>query len=227
MPISVAARRRALRALLVVAALLAAAFATARDHARRGDAAAARFDYYLMALSWSPSYCLTHPDERDQCGSKGFGFVLHGLWPQNRNGSWPQHCASDARPSSATIEHTLAFMPSRRLIEHEWATHGACSGLDPATYFDLADRAFARVAIPEPLRTPRSAPALSAADIERAFAVANPGLDASMLSVECHNGYELTEVRVCLNSDTLAPQSCAGRTRSSCRSGTLKIPAVR
>jgi ribonuclease I len=43
-------------------------------------AAAAQYDYFLLSLSWSPSYCLTHGDDRAQC-SKGYGFVLHGLWP--------------------------------------------------------------------------------------------------------------------------------------------------
>jgi ribonuclease T2 len=227
MSIAFVPKRRAVQVMLVVVALLAAALAAARDRVRRADGTAARFDYFVMSLSWSPSYCLTHPNEQEQCGSKGFGFVLHGLWPQNRDGSWPQHCSSDSRPSTATIERTLAFMPSQSLIQHEWSTHGSCTGLDPAAYFELADRAFASIAIPEPLKTPRSPPALTASQIERGFAAANPGLDDSMLMVECHNGYELTEVRVCLDRDTLAPQACAGRSRNSCRSGALKIPAIR
>jgi len=205
----------------MAASLLAAASALARS------SAPGRFDYYLMSLSWSPSYCLTHPDESEQCGSKGFGFVLHGLWPQNRNGSWPQHCPTHTAPDRATIERTLAFMPSRHLIEHEWQTHGACSGLDPAGYFDSADRAFAGVAIPPALKAPRTPPALTADGLVHAFALANPGLDRTMMSVVCHDGGELAEVRICLNRDTLAPQACGGRVRNSCRQGPLKIPAVR
>jgi ribonuclease T2 len=205
-------------------ATLAAAGALARSH---GSSNAARFDYYLMSLSWSPSYCLTHPNEVPQCGSKGFGFVLHGLWPQNRDGSWQQHCGTHVAPDTATIEHTLAFMPSRSLIEHEWQTHGACTGLDPKTYFGLADRAFASVTIPQALKAPRSPPALSAAEVVQAFTRTNPGLDGSMLSVVCHDGSELVEVRVCLGKDSLAPQACGGRVRNSCRYGKLKIPAVR
>ena len=206
-------------------AMLAATSALARSQG--GHTTAGRFDYYLMSLSWSPSYCLTHPDESEQCGRKGFGFVLHGLWPQNRNGSWPQHCATHTAPDAATIDHTLAFMPNRRLIEHEWQTHGSCTGLDPMAYFDTADRAFAALAIPPALRTPQAPPTLSADGVVRAFAVANPGLDHSMLYVVCHDGNELTEVRVCLGRDTLAPQACSGRVRNSCRSGPLRIPALR
>jgi len=200
--------------------------AVARNHGGSGNAAG-RFDYYLMALSWAPSYCLTHADDAAECGSKGFGFVLHGLWPQNRNGDWIQHCMSDATPDSATVERTLAFMPSRSLIAHEWQTHGTCSGLDPKSYFDRADRAFASVKVPPALTTPKSPPALSAAEIVRGFVEANPRLDERMLSVVCHDGAELTEVRICLDKETLAPQACSGRVRNSCRSGALKIPAAR
>jgi ribonuclease T2 len=210
-------------ALLIV--LVSAAIARGHREESRGEAG--QFDYYLMSLSWSPSYCETHPDEPEQCAHKGFGFVLHGLWPQNRNGSWPQHCAADAEPDRATIERTLAFMPSRHLIEHEWQTHGSCTGLDPHDYFDLADRAFASVKVPDSLKTPQSPPSLSADDIVSAFAHTNAGLDERMLTVECHDGGELTEVRICLNKETLAPQACGGRVRNSCRSGALRIPALR
>jgi ribonuclease T2 len=206
--------------------MLSIAQVVARGPGRSGDAAGG-FDYYLMALSWSPSYCLTHANEKDQCGGKGFGFVLHGLWPQNRNGRWIQDCAADKAPDAATIERTLAFMPSRRLIEHEWQTHGTCSGLDPEDYFELADRAFASVKIPPALATPQSPPELGAVEIVRAFIAANPRLDERMLSVVCHDGSELVEVRICLDKETLAPQACSGRVRNTCRSGALRIPAAR
>jgi ribonuclease T2 len=197
-------------------------------YARNHDGgSAARFDYYLMSLSWSPSYCLTHPGEAEQCGSHGFGFVLHGLWPQQRNGTWSQHCGTREAPDNATIERTLAFMPSRSLIEHEWQTHGSCSGLDPRAYFALADHAFASVTIPVELKTPQAPPALSAAEIVQAFTRANPRLRDSMLSVVCHDGSELAEVRVCLDKDASSPQACSGRVRNSCRYGKLRIPAIR
>lgn len=210
---------------------LAAGTAAARGHGHRhGDAARGtpgRFDYYLMSLSWSPSFCATHPGESEQCAKQGFGFVLHGLWPQYRNGSWPQQCRSAAGPDEMTIAHALAFMPSRHLIEHEWEKHGTCTGLDAHDYFALADRAFASVAIPPALRAPHAAPELSAKDLVDAFIAANHGLTRDMLSVECHDGADLTEVHVCLSRDDLTPQACGGRVRDSCRIGTLRIPAVR
>ena len=211
---------------MVQLACVLAAMVTIHAVLARGHGGGGRFDYYLMSLSWSPSYCLVHPDEAEQCGRHGFGFVLHGLWPENRNGSWLQHCDTDTAPDVATIEHALAFMPSRHLVEHEWQTHGACTGLDPKAYFELADRAFARVRIPTELQTPRSPPTMSADEILRGFMDVNPGLGENMLSVVCHDGGELVEVRICLDRD-LSPQACAGRTRSSCRHGNLRIPAAR
>jgi ribonuclease T2 len=218
---------RASRLLVCVVGLTVGVGALARGHGHHGADVAGRFDYYLMSLSWSPSYCEAHPDEKSQCNHQGYGFVLHGLWPQNRDGSWPQHCSAEAPPDEATIEHTLAFMPSRNLIEHEWQTHGSCTGLDARAYFGLADRAFASVKIPAPLTTPQRPPAISAGDVVKSFLSANPGMGEDMISVSCHNGYELTEVRVCLDKDSLAPQACGGRMRNSCRTGVLKIPASR
>jgi len=214
-------------AIFILCIIASGASARGHDHRASSGDVPGRFDYYLMSLSWSPSFCQTRADETEQCGSKGFGFVLHGLWPQNREGRWPQYCRTADEPDAATIGRTLAFMPSRHLIEHEWHTHGSCTGLNPRDYFDLADRAFARMKIPAALAAPQSPPKLSAADVVQAFIQANPGLSESMLSVDCHDAGELTEVRVCLNKNDLSPQACGGRTRNTCRYGALKIPAAR
>ncbi|MGH8040873.1 MAG: ribonuclease T2 family protein [Rudaea sp.] len=219
---------RGSRLLSVLALCVIATVALARGHGHRTAAGATgQFDYYLMSLSWSPSYCATHPGDQRQCRHKGYGFVLHGLWPQGRNGLGPENCRTDAIPDDAVIQRALAFMPSQHLIEHEWQTHGSCSGLDPAEYFGLADRAFASVKIPPALTTPRSPPSMTANDVRQAFLHANPGLGNSMLSIVCHDGDELTEVRVCLNKGTLAAQACTGPVRNSCRYGKLQIPALR
>ncbi len=217
--------RRPLRLAAVLFALGFAALAAARDHRPHADGAG--FDQYLMSLSWSPSYCATHADESEQCGDRGFGFVLHGLWPQYRAGGGPQHCRTDAAPDEATIRRALAFMPSRRLIEHEWRTHGSCSGLDPADYFDLADHAFASVRIPPPLIAPTRPPRLSAAGIVQAFRAVNPALPAAAVHVACRDGDVLAEVRVFLDRHDLAPRACGGGMRDTCRDGVLTIPAIR
>jgi ribonuclease T2 len=214
-------------ALGALLALAAAGSADARGKGKHGgDSRPGRFDYYVVSLSWSPSYCAVHPDEAQQCG-KGYGFVLHGLWPQYRGGGWPQNCSTSKTPDDDTVTHMLAIMPSRHLIEHEWETHGACSGLGPKDYFATAEDAFSRVTIPQALKTPATSPSLSADELTQAFMDVNPGLEDNMISVQCKDGGTLEEVRICVDKDNLSVKSCGGRVRNSCRVGKLTIPAVR
>lgn len=223
-----------LRPALILAGVLAICFADAalarRSHShntRSADTATTgQYDYYLMALSWSPTFCETHADEEEQCGHKGYGFVLHGLWPQYENGGGPQRCSSDIEPDRKTVAEALAFMPSKRLINHEWYTHGACTGLDPAGYFNLADRAFAALHIPPELNAPHSDLQMRADQLRSALKRANPALRDDMMSLHCSQG-ELVEVRFCLDKN-LALRSCGKRSRTGCPlAAPFSIPAAK
>jgi ribonuclease I len=77
-----------IRATALLLLMVLAPVALARQHspAAAGVDAPGHFDYYLLALSWSPSYCVVHPGDQHQCQGRGFGFVLHGLWPQSNAG---------------------------------------------------------------------------------------------------------------------------------------------
>ncbi len=219
--------------VLLIASLFAlfAATGLARRHTPSADSRATqasqpRYDYYVMALSWSPTYCQTHPDEHEQCGHRGFGFVLHGLWPQYEHGGGPQRCPSDDRPDRRTVSAVLAFMPSRRLIDHEWGEHGSCTGLDPQAFFELADRAFASFVVPSELKAPREDVSMRADDLRDALRRANPVLREDMLSLHCSQG-ELVEIRICLDK-RLAPRSCGKHMRTGCPvSAPFQIPAAR
>ena len=70
--------------------------ATAATAAPRSQGQSGEFDFYVLSLSWSPTFCLTHPGN-EQCSGKGYGFVLHGLWPQYARGGWPASCAPQMR----------------------------------------------------------------------------------------------------------------------------------
>jgi ribonuclease T2 len=45
-----------------------------------------QFDYYVLSLSWSPSFCEASGERgappQQQCGARAYSFVVHGLWPQ-------------------------------------------------------------------------------------------------------------------------------------------------
>lgn len=202
--------------------------AEARWRQRGGDAPG-DFDFYVLALSWSPGWCATGGARKGgtQCDlGSNRGFVLHGLWPQYARG-FPSNCAADARNlSPAAISIARAVYPEEGLARYEWRKHGTCSGLDAAAYFEAATQAVARVAIPAALRAPRSDGEATPAEIERAFSAANPGLQPEMMAVACRSGM-LEEMRICLSKDLRGFVSCGEVDRKSCRSRNLTIPAVR
>ncbi len=109
---------------LLAAFLLVAAPAFGRRKARR-------FDFYVLSLSWSPTYCATNsrPDPAE-CDTPR-GFIVHGLWPQYERG-YPSDCPSNMprRVSQATVDGLSDIMPGGGLVNHEWQKHGVCSGLN-------------------------------------------------------------------------------------------------
>jgi ribonuclease T2 len=183
------------------------------------------FDYYLVSLSWSPAYCSTHPQDKTQCGGRGFGFILHGLWPQKSTGGWPENCPVTSEPSRAMVQKTMAFMPSEKLINHEWSKHGTCTGLTGDQYLELADKAFSSINIPAVFQTPGQSTDMLASQITSAFVQTNPGLTEESLSVKCSRG-ELEEVRVCVDLQ-LKPQACGKGIRSQCGKEPVQVRAMR
>lgn len=97
-------------------------------------------------------------------------------------------------------------MPSDRLIEHEWETHGACSGMNQADYFRTAARAFRMVKIPPAFQPPVSRIETTPREVRRQFAKANPDFPADAFAVK-DDGRFLQEVRVCLTTG-LKPRDC-------------------
>ena len=88
------------------------------------------FDFYVLALSWSPSYCAAEgPDANpQQCGvDKDYAFIVHGLWPQFEKG-YPSRCATRIpdRVPNDLARSMVDIMPSFGLIGHQWRKHGTC-----------------------------------------------------------------------------------------------------
>ncbi len=212
---------------ILAALLLLSVPAEARWQARGGDSPGS-FDFYVLALSWSPGWCATGGARKggDQCRlGSGHGFVLHGLWPQYARG-FPSNCSVARSPTSAAMQVARAIYPEEGLARYEWRKHGTCSGLDPLGYFQAAAGAVAKVVIPPQLRAPRSDESASPLEIERAFSAANPGLRPEMMAVACRSGM-LQEMRICLSKDLRSFVSCGEVDRKACRSRSLTVPAVR
>lgn len=170
------------------------------------------FDYYLLSLSWAPSYCAGHPNDRSaECrAGQRANFVLHGLWPQSDGGQPPTNCAPASPVSAAVARHMLQYFPSRSLIQHEWSTHGTCSGFSSADYFGKVEQAFNGVKIPDEFRNLDRGQTLSVKEIEQSFASVNNG-PVEAFRISCHAG-ELVGVEVCLSKD-LQYQACTQSAR--------------
>lgn len=217
---------------LAIAALALLGFAGAghaQDFGRRGGTPG-DFDFYVLALSWSPGFCELDGDRsrnREQCGEgAGLRFVVHGLWPQNERG-YPSECGPSGRtPSRIAMEQAEGLFPSEGLARYQWRKHGTCTGSSPSDYFRDVRRAREKVIIPPTLAKAERDQTWTAIDLERAFAAANPGLRPDMMSVACKRGV-LQEVKICFSKDLRDFRTCQQVDRSGCRAREFTVVAPR
>ena len=220
--------RTAAMAAILLAAAVASAAAQDRQDQRRHQPG--QFDFYVLALSWSPTYCQETAERgresREQCGSgRPYAFVVHGLWPQYERG-FPRDCQVPApRLNRNLMASMLDLMPAPRLVFHQWDTHGTCSGLSAQAYFDLVRKARGAVKIPAAYDSPQSTLTVTPDEVEEAFVTANPGLTRAGIAVTC-GGTRLGEVRICMSKD-LHFRDCAEIDRRACRRDRLLMPPVR
>lgn len=206
---------------LLIAALLLAGLPAKADQA--GD-----FDYYVLALSWTPNWCADEGDRRRdarcETGSE-MGWGLHGLWPQNERG-WPSYCRTPHRdPTRAETAAMGQFMGSSGLAWHQWQKHGRCSGLSAQDYFLTSARAMGKVAVPEIFDRMDRSMILPAKVVEDAFLEANPTMTRDMVTVTCKAG-AIQEVRVCLTRD-LVPRRCGADVIRDCTLRDARIDPTR
>jgi ribonuclease T2 len=206
-------------------ALLGASIADASRH--RSHRESGPFDYYMLSLSWAPDFC-ARPDvqknERECGADRHAAFVVHGLWPQSEEGRGPEQCAPASPVAAAIVQRMLNYIPSEGLIQHEWKTHGTCSGLPAAQYFDLVRRAFDSLTIPAEYKSLNRQIQVSPSEIESKFASTNPSFPAGAFRTSCGGG-DLAEVRVCFSKD-LKPRACTD-SAGECRMGSTTMRPVR
>jgi len=185
-----------------------------------------KFDYYLLSLSWSPDYCSGHAGDAECGGTRKYGFVVHGLWPQYERG-FPGQCPGRAFDAGQVPASLPAVMPSSSLQRHEWSRHGTCSGLPQMEYFQTLERAFQKVTIPPPYRQPIEKVEVAPRQIRENFERANPSFPHGAFALQCPGGGRyLSEVRVCFTRD-LEPRACAADIRDTCRADTVIMRPLR
>src|SRR3984893_11550562 len=101
--------------LLAFAALTGlAGTASAQD---RRQNTPGEFDFYVLSLSWSPSFCEEASErgneQRSQapCGGPAVSFVVHGLWPQYEHG-FPEYCDRNSYLDRNIMTSMLDLMPA-------------------------------------------------------------------------------------------------------------------
>lgn len=136
------------------------------DFVMRNDAIGqnrASTDYYMLALSWSPIFCESQREKfgnrlpesaQMQCGtSKKYGWIIHGLWPQNANAKsvadHPRFCQGDLPAVDYhIIEKYLNESPSPHLLQGEWEKHGACAFKAAQNYFQTQQNLYRTLRLP-------------------------------------------------------------------------------
>lgn len=130
-----------------------------------GAAHASSFDFLLLATSWEPGFCVSHKTNAECQALTSTSYAathlsLHGLWPNNYDGSYPSYCGvpqsqinldtsatwcqmANYGVNSTVFGQLKTYMPGAAscLDKHEWYKHGTCSddGTDPNTYWTTAD----------------------------------------------------------------------------------------
>jgi ribonuclease T2 len=214
--------------ILSAVAMTLSIFAGAKHcHAQEIKSPPGRFDYYVLNLSWAPAFCdnlrtLT-PAERSgtsreelQCETP-HAFVLHGLWTQNYDGTYPGYCADRSGP--AHPERNLDMTPNMALLRHEWAKHGTCTTLSPEAFFATARQAYTTVTVPQQLSQLEHDSDMRPSEILALFYRANPSFPQGSFALSCSNK-QLTAVEACFNRD-VKPVACVNL--RSCTADTVKV----
>lgn len=189
---------------------------------------AGEFDYYVLALSWSPNWCALEGDAKnsEQCDTdRDLGWVMHGFWPQFHRG-WPSYCKPAPRPASHAMTAEMAdIMGTSGSAWYQWKKHGVCAGLPARKYFETARAAYNSITRPAVLRKLDKQITLPASLVEEAFLKDNPQLEADMVTVTCRSN-RIQEVRVCLSKD-LSPVPCGRDVIKDCTAKSAVFDPVR
>ena len=120
-------------------------------------------DYYMLALSWSPSFCEMQRNKNNgevpkhlafQCNQAAqLGWVIHGLWPQAANArsasDHPRFCQGDLpKLPEDLIKQYMPESPGANLLQGQWEKHGACAFNNASDYFAKQKQLFRSLNLP-------------------------------------------------------------------------------
>ena len=190
----------------------------------------ARFDHYLLALTWMPSFCALEGDDRDdaRCApGSGHGWMVHGLWPQHADGTWPEYCQTRHRnPSRQQTAAQADLFGASGPAWHQWNKHGRCTGLSADEYFALTRAALDALVLPDSVLSEKAGSHVAPETVEANFIAANPAFGTDMMITTCRRDY-LVELRICL-TQALQPRPCDETLlRRACPREAARLPPPR
>lgn len=180
--------------------------------------ASSDFDFYVLSMSFQPEFCHMHKhDEFPGCESPDDfwrnSLTLHGLWPEDNDGSWPSTCTKEKFdpqvvsdlgsdrffrlwPNVKASHHSKSYYS---FWEHEWTKHGTCTGMSQDDYFDTVLKHF----LPTPSFVGENyGMEVSASDLLSKYRELDKYSDSSEdfgdVILVCSGGKYLSEVRVCV-----------------------------
>lgn len=190
-------------------------------------AAAPKGDGYILALTWSPAFCVSEDPQGNtaQCRiGAAKGLLVHGLWPESRSGS-AEYCntSEPERLPDDLAKRVRGYMPDLGLARHEWKKHGSCSGLSQRDYFNTMERAYRAFHQPSVLEQVSYSRTLNRNDVVKSITDANPALAANAISLQCGRQGVLSEIRLCLDGN-LSPVACAANSGRGCPATVTILP---
>ena len=134
--------------LITFGAVLPGLIGSAAAQDRRQNAPG-EFDFYVLSLSWSPSFCEAAGERgggrrsRSRSSAAGGRFRSSSMGcGRNMTSGFPNYCQQPApRLDRNIVSSMLDLMPAPGLIFSEWDKHGTCSGLSPRGYFETIRKA--------------------------------------------------------------------------------------
>jgi ribonuclease T2 len=198
---------------LALTAALAFSLLPCAQAQHKGDPG--HFDFYLMNLSWSPEFCSIQGTS-PQCAAHP-GFILHGLWPQNNDGTYPVFCTEEPAPKD--LDKNLDVTPDLSLLHHEWSKHGTCSAVGPDRFFAMEHQAFHQFKVPDQFNHIDHQVSMTPDKILDDFYAANPTFPRGSILLSCGRNH-LTAIEACYSKD-LKPIVC--QNLRTCHANSVKI----
>jgi len=175
---------------------------TEREEREEGNTQGVNFDFYMLVLQWDPTLSTTF-------------FTIHGLWPENSDGSYPQNCPGPKFNTTAISDLITTLnkvWPSNNgansvFWQHEWEKHGTCSEFGEHAYFQNSIKLQAKYDVKAALAksniVPTSSKTYTTTAIKQSV-ISNIGANPAL---HCTSS-KLVEVALCITKSSLNLTNC-------------------